>query len=263
MQVLALQSGAMMPLVQMLADEQEQNWFSATDALASLSANDENKKALGHAGAITSLLRRMCPGSPQAVQVRVLATLINVISYPANMDAAVSAGVFGRLVDIARGAEDVVMHYISVAFKTLSAAVRHLPTFVEFGMLDFVLDVLLKNAHGGPNNCSSSAATVRVCLTNTLDGMCAVEALRQDLVEKGAFAVLRCASALARYDTNVSLTHTPWNGCQYVLFISGSRATNQCQSMVLTLPIPTMHAGISCMVQKMKSWLWPANVRRY
>jgi hypothetical protein len=180
-----------MPLVQMLADEQEQNWFSATDALTSLSANDENKKALGDAGAVTCLLRRMYPGSPQAVQVRVLAILINIISYPANMDAAVSAGVFGRLVDMTRDADDLVMQYVAVAIKTLCSAVRHLPSFVESGMIDFALELLAKNAHGGTLSGEPSAGTVRVCLTNVLDGMCAVDALRQDLVQKGAFGVLR------------------------------------------------------------------------
>ena len=189
-QVVALRAGVVMPIVRSLSSARTPCWCCAADALCSLAANDECKRAIGAAGGVPALVARVELGQPVAGLVRVLGGLCRLAAVEDNCDQAVNSGILRRLMAVAepKDGELLVLEYSSQLFKILARADRHLFQLVQFGLIRIIVG-LCRRCEIDPKAASSRA--LPASLAYILAGLAGREAFRQPLVDGGALPALR------------------------------------------------------------------------
>lgn len=210
-QVLALRSGAIMPLIGMLMSPEIRQWSCAVEALMCMSNNDECRTAIGQAGAIPPLVNKLtlegAPGETPA-QVRLLATLTNVLSIPANCDRAVDCGVLMRFISLTHSHDPLLHNFLLIAVAEVLRCVRWRKRFVDCGLVQVLLMLIHRYANDRglhrqqdrPRSAKDTnnqpgldprAALIRILLGGMLRDLSDGEEFKTSMVHLGAFPALK------------------------------------------------------------------------
>ena len=191
-QVLALQSGAMMPVISMLTSSDIRQWCCAVEALMVMSNNQPGRVAL--AGAIPRLVNMITLDGVEGetpAQVRILATLANILSVEANLDIAVDCGVLQRYIDLTRSEDLLLLSYLTIAMSTAVRSERHKKRFFESGLVQVLLALMRRYAHNSECGEQLGAGFVRMQVANMMRMIADSDQFKRPIVTLGAFPALK------------------------------------------------------------------------
>ncbi|KAJ1483370.1 armadillo-type protein, partial [Baffinella frigidus] len=187
-QVKALTSGAVMPLIRMVLDSRERHWFCGAEALMSLSTSElvwmgldsrerhwccdaealispsmseANRKVIGGAGALPALIEKLSIHGRVEAQVRLLATLCNLVAVESNADVAVDCGLLVRVIAMSQSSSPLLLQYLLIVMRILSDQERLKRNFVQAGLVECLLRLLDHFAGDGPDGSMPQAPSIR------------------------------------------------------------------------------------------------------
>jgi len=188
----------------MLTQSDIRQWCCAVEALMAMSNNQGCRRAIGQAGAIPALVNKLTLEGVEGetvAQVRVLATLINVLSVPENCDMAVSCGVLMRFIYLSQSEDLLLLQYLLIAMFTMLRCERWRRRFVESGIVQAILRLSERYAFESDAGQRPGSALVRSNAGKILRDLSEGELFKTTMVHLGAFPALRVLAESPEADT--------------------------------------------------------------